>query len=372
MICTCTRTDLNDAVKFAAKAVAEKSPTPIISGMYMRAAGNTLEIQANNFSLGIIAKIPASVEVEGETAFLAKGFPDIVMRLQGDTVTIAQKDEDNFVTITSEAATFSLLTMKAEDFPKVKSQETLKSFRISSPVLKNAIRRTVFACAKENDARPIFTGCCFDIQGNDIFIAATNTHRLSIVKSTIPDAVDELKFIVPAATLKSIVPMLEYRDTENFTTIEYSGKYVTFNFDFFTVSSRIIEGQFPPHDKVIPASTSINVVADVGELRKVVERVELVSKETEYNTIRFVFTQDGIDISSEAREFGRAEEHISADVDGADIDISFNVKYILDVLRVLESDTFRIGLNQPLYPVDIREVGNDDFIYVLTPVRTTG
>ena len=105
-------------------------------------------------------------------------------------------------------------------------------------------------------------------------------------------------------------------------------------------------------------------------MQSAVDRVALISKETEYNTIRFIFTRDGLNISSNSPEVGKAEEHINATLEGEEIDISFNVKYISEVLNVLESENCRIGLTKPLAPIDIREEDGDDYIYIVTPVRT--
>ena len=361
---TCAKNELKDALQVVNRAVAVKPQTPILAGVYLRAEGSTLEMQANNFSLGIITKIPVNTELAGEIVVVGKYFQEIVAKLPGETVTITYVENEAVVKIQSGASVYELLAMKGEDFPKVKSHEVVTSFKIKSAMLKKMIRRTVFSCAADDATRPVFTGCLFELNGNNITVAATNTHRIAIQKGTFADEVEPMNFIVPAVTLRDLAKMLD-SSPDNFVTVDYSGKYVAFTFDNIFMSSRL-----PPYEKVVPASCDIHVKIKVAEMLAAVERVGLISKETEYNTIRFIFTQEGLNISSNSMEVGKAEEHVSATLEGEDIDISFNVKYISEVLNVIESETCRIGLNKPLYPIDVREDDNDDYIYIVTPVRT--
>ena len=366
---TCAKNELKDALLVVNRAVAVKPQTPILAGIYLKAEGSTLEMQANNFSLGIITKIPVNTEDSGEIVVVGKYFQEIVAKLPGETVTISYIENDAIVKIQSGSSVYELLAMKGEDFPKVKTHEVVNSFKIKSATLKKMIRRTVFACAAEDATRPIFTGCLFEINGNNITIAATNTHRIAIQKDEIVGEIEEINFVVPSSTLKDLARMLDSAP-ENFVTVDFSGKYIAFTFDNVFITSRLIEGQFPPYEKVVPASCDMHVRIKVADMLAAVERVGLISKETEYNTIRFVFTQEGLNISSNSMEIGKAEENIEATLEGEDIDISFNVKYVSEVLHVIESEFCRIGLNKPLYPIDIREDDNDNYIYVVTPVRT--
>ena len=175
---TCAKNELKDALTVANRAVAVKPQTPILAGIYLRAEGSTLEMQANNFSLGIITKIAVNTEVPGEIVVVGKYFQEIIAKLPGETVTISYDSGDNIVYITSGASKYNLLAMSAEDFPKVKTQEVVTSFKIRAAALKDLIKRTVFACATDDAARPIFTGCLFELNGNSITVAATNTHRI--------------------------------------------------------------------------------------------------------------------------------------------------------------------------------------------------
>lgn len=366
---TCSRKDLLEAIDIVSKAVAAKPQMPILSGIYMKSEGSTLELQTNNFEMGIITKIPVNTEETGEIIVTGKYLQEIVRKLSGDTVNISHDEAQHVANIKSDTANFKLLSMSSEDFPKVKSPEVFTSFSMKTSTLKNLIRKTAYSCATE-DARPIYTGACLELGGNSVSMIATNTHRLAIMKDTIGEAeLENLSFIIPAKTLNELYKMLDSSDPSNSVKIECSRKNISFTFDNIFLTSRLIDGQFPSCEKVIPKSSEIVATIKTSDMMEAVDRVALISKETEYNSIRFIFSQDGINISSYSPDVGRAEEQISAKVEGEDIDISFNVKYIVDVLKAIDTEEFVIKLNKPLSPIDVREKDSDDFIYIVTPVR---
>ena len=365
---TCSKNDLIEACQALSKAIANKAPTPIISGIYMKAEGSTLELQANNFEIGVIAKIPVNTEIPGEIVVTGKYLQEIIKKLSGEVVSISE-EENHTITIQSETASFKLLCMSAEDFPKVKSPEIYASFKMKKKVLKNLIRKTAYACASD-DARPIFTGCYLDITGNDVTMAATNTHRIAVIKETVDESIDNISLVIPSKSLWEVSRLIDSSNESTDVFIECSRKNVSFTFDNIYFTSRLIDGQFPPYDKVIPKTSTTVATVNVAEMLDAVDRVALISKENEYKTIRFMFSQGSINISSDSPDVGKAEENISAVVEGPDLDISFNVIYIIDILRAADTDEVVIKLNQHLSPVDIREKDNDNFIYIVTPVRT--
>lgn len=365
---TCAKAELNEALNTVSRAVAIKPSVPITAGIYFKADGNGLELQANNFSLGVIAKISANVAESGEIVILGK-LPELVRLLSGETVTFSHQPGESVVTITSESAAFTLLVMNATEFPKVMRQESNKTFKLRTDLFKDLVRKTVFSCAPDtNDARAIFKGCYLEIIGDQITMAATNTHRLAIMRNTLSEDLGAMDYIIPAKMLRN----LQFsRNVDSQVTVECAEKYIAFIYDNIFMQSRLIEGQFPPYEKVVPKESNIFATIKVAELAAAVERIAFISKTAEYNTIRFIFTQEGITVSSTSPDVGKAEEHVDAQVEGGDLDISFNVNYIKDVLKVIDSETCRFAMTKPLAPIDVREVGNDNFIYVVTPVRTS-
>lgn len=365
---SCYKNDLTEALQFVIRAVAVKPMTPILAGIYLKAEGSMLELQANNFSTGIITRIPVNTEVSGVTVVSGKRFQEFVRNMPDDTITFSDEDNNNSLRIESGGASVELLTMTAGDFPKVKTPETDNSFKIRTTTLRSLVRKTIFAVAKD-DTRPIFTGGCFEIKGDTISLVATNTHRLALARDKVVDSSGDCNFVVPADTLRGIMLRIDPADVENYITINYSARNVTFSFDNVFVTARLIDGMFPPYDKVIPASSQTHVVLDTGEFKNAVEFVSLMSRETEYNTVKFSFTNGAVEISSNSPEVGGAGQAVEAQIDGEDLEISFNVSYIADVLRVIDAKELNVALNDKYSPAAFTEPGNDNYIYIVTPVR---
>ena len=363
----CAKNDLSEALQIVSKAIANKPQTPIMSGVYIKADHSTLELQANNLEIAISTKIAVNTESAGEIVVIGKYLLEIIRKLSGEVVTFEHDEEHHVVNIKSGSANFNLLSMSPEDFPTMKFPETYSTFYLKPNMFRELIRKTVYSCAVE-DVRPMFTGCCLEIKGNDITMSATNTHRIAVAFDNIDEPLEPASFIIPSKTLNEILKLLD--SAQSNVKIDCSSKIISFTIDNVYIISRLIDGEFPPYEKVVPKSSDTIATINVKALSETVDRVALISKETQYNTIRFIFRQDGITISSDSPEVGTAEEHVAARVEGPDIDISFNVKYIVDVLKVTDSDECIIKLTKPLSPIDYREKDNDNFIYIVTPVRT--
>lgn len=363
---SCYKNDLSEALQFVIRAVAVKPMTPILAGIYLKADGTLLEMQANNFSTGIRTQIPVNTEAPGEIVVTGKRFQEFVRNMPDDTITF--HDEDNTLVIESGGANVELLTMSSADFPKVKTPETESSFNIRTNTLRDLIRKTVFSVAKD-DTRPIFTGCCFEVRGDQISLVATNTHRLALAKEELPEAFGDCVFVVPADTLRGLLSRIDPRDSDNYIRVDYSTRYLTFTFDNVFVTSRLIEGMFPPYDRVIPTSSTTQVNVNTADFKAAIDFVALMSKETEYNTVKLVFSGEGIEISSNSPEVGGAVKRVEADFNGDELEISFNVDYIADVLRVIDSPRVNIALNDRYSPAAFTEPDNDSYVYVATPVR---
>ena len=365
---SCYKSDLTEALQFVIRAVAVKPMTPILAGIYLKAEGSMLEVQSNNFSTGIITRIPVNTEIAGETVVIGKPFQDFVKKMPDDTITFSDEDSNSLLTIESGGAAVELLTMTPSDFPKVKTPETDKSFKIRTTTLRDLIRKTAFAAAKDND-RPIFTGGSFEIKGDKITLVATNTHRLALASEQLSEPYPDSSFIVPADTLRGLMLRIDPKDIDNFITINYSTRYLTFSFDNVFMTARLLEGQFPPYDRVIPKESTTHVKVDAVEFRNAVEFVALMSKETEYNTVKFSFGNGGVEVSANSNEVGGAVKNVEAEIDGDNLDISFNADYIIDVLKVVNGKQINIALNDKYSPAAFTEPNNDNYIYVATPVR---
>lgn len=365
---TCAKSELTNAMQIATKAVASKPQTPILSATYMKAENGVLEIHATNNEIGLLCRTQADVERPGEIAINGRYFLDVIRKMPGDSVTIDFNKDENIVYINSNQANFTLRSMNAAEFPKVKPIESNVDFTIKDNVLRSLIKKTVFACAKD-ESRPVFTGCYLDINDSKVTMAATNMHRLAVKYEQFPEQLGNIKIIIPSSTLLELMHNLN-SDIPSDIKVSCNFNQISFAFDDIYMTSRLIEGAYPDYQHVIPKEHATLVTLDSAEFNSAVDRVSLISRGGDYNIVKLDFSNGQLKITSYNPEVGTAEETIPAAIEGPDITLSFNGQYLMDVLKVIDSKNCELRLTQPLAPMTVKEEKDDAFIYVVTPVRT--
>ena len=280
---TCHKNELAQAIQLVSKAIANKPQTPILSGIYIEAKDNQVELHATDNEMGIISIIPSEVEQEGKIVLSGRYMQEVIRRLPGDTVTISQEIDENISKIQSAASNFTFLSMPANDFPTVKRLEGGVHFKIQDNVLRDIIKKTVFACSTD-EARPVFTGCQMEINGETLKMAATNTHRLSVKKEVIAHLSGDLHIIIPAKILNELLRALN-SDMPVEVDVCCSSNQASFQFENVVFMSRLIEGQFPNYDSVIPKNFATTVTLDTQDFLDAVDRVSLISRSADYNII---------------------------------------------------------------------------------------
>ena len=362
---SCYKSDLNEALNFVSRAVAPKSQTPVLSGILINANGGRVELQGNNLSTGIVTSIPASVEVPGITVVSGKRFVEFVRNMPDDTLTVTL--EQNILMLASGGADVNLLTMDPDDYPKVQSVAAEKTFRINMTTLGNLIRKTAFA-ASVDDSRPIFKGVYFKIDGENITCAATNTHRLAVMKDHLSDTCPPCEFIVPADALRNIATKF-FKESSDTVEIKLSDRNVSFQFDNYLVTTRLVEGIYPAFEKIIPQDFATTANVNTAEFRTAVNFVALLAKDNQYNSTKFEVSRYGVDISAASPDVGEATQSVECQFDGEDIDVHFNVNYIADIFKAVDGDHIELKFNDKYKPAQFACPDDPNFIYIVTPVR---
>ncbi|MEG6584441.1 DNA polymerase III subunit beta [Dendrosporobacter sp. 1207_IL3150] len=364
----CTKELLSHAVQIVQKAVATKAQLPILTGIYLHATENTLELQATDYEIGVSCKIEAEVVQPGSVVLSGRYFQEVVRKLPGDKIEISSSQEDRTIKITSNFAQFNLLSLPAEEFPVLKPLEGDTVFKIRDNILKELIKKTVFACAND-EARPIFTGGLLEVNNQDVTMVATNTHRLALKKDFIDRFDGNIKMIIPAKILNELARVM-VSDVPSNVTISCQRNQIGFSFDNVYIISRLIEGQFPDYNRVIPPNFATTVTIKTDEFLDAVERVSLLARDGEYNVIKLSFRNNSVIITSNNPDIGKAEENVNAQIDGNELDIAFNAKYVTDILKNINSDQMTFALNTPLSPASVKPLDDANYTYIITPVRT--
>jgi len=364
----CLKEDLIAVLNAVANAVAVKPQTQILGGIYLNVKKNTLEIQATNYSIGMMSKIPVDAQEEGTVVVIGKKFIDVVRALTGEAVIINEDARENLLEVASGKSKFLINTMNAYDFPKITSSEMPSSFKIKAAVFKNLIKKTAFACATD-EVQPIYTGCLFESKGDTLTLVATNKHRMALASENFFNSEKDFRFVIPRDALRIIYETLPNAEDE-LIKIDYNEKKVAFTIGKIFITARIIDGNFPDYRRIVPSDSESVIKIDTRGLRSAIERVSLIAREDFNKKIMFDFTSEyGLELKAASAQYGAVEETLDIEKQGEGANIAFNYVYLMEALRIMDSDQFRIFMRGRFDPVDIREADSDKFIYILTPLR---
>ncbi len=366
MIITSNTSNLNKAIQTVQRAISSKPSTPIFSGIHLLTTNGKLEIQAMDLNLAISCTIEADIHEEGEIVVSAKHFAELIRKLPAENVTITQNKEENTIKIESGNSEFKLLLMNEEDYPKFPEFNGEKSITIADESIKELVKKTIFACSTD-EARPLFTGILVEVADGKITFVGTNTHRLAIKSLPYEDA-EPMSIIIPSKVLSEITRNLTGEVPQE-VKISLLKNQIMVVIDNVILVSRLIEGKFPDYKRVIPPRFAITAKVNIKALAGAVERVSLFATEGDYSIVKMTVEDNQITILSSSPEVGTGREVISCVTEGDKLNVAFNSKYILDILKNLESEEATLSMNTSLSPVCITSEEEPDYTYIVTPIR---
>jgi DNA polymerase-3 subunit beta len=362
--------DLNKGLQAVQKIALNKSNNlSHENGFLIKALNNEIEMQANDYNMGIRVIIPGIIEEPGEIFISNPFLQDLIRRLPSDDIILTQKEADTKVIITGNKSKLEFLTMNPDDFDEVNMFSNDQTSLITDSItLKNLIDHTIFACSTE-ESRPIFMGTYIDAHDNELSMVATDTHRLALKTVTLETPlVEPVRAIVPSKMLAEISRQLPV-DMPQTVEINSMRNTISFKFGNVYINTRLIEGEYPNYRRVIPTTFSCAVTVDKDEFTGAVERASIIANESQYHLINFVFDDNHIVLTSQNPDYGTVEDYSSCIMEGDGLSISFNGTFLLDILKhCLEKEiSLQIKENSPLL---VKEKGNDSYTCVVTPMRT--
>ena len=360
---SCQRQQLNEAVLNIQRAVSTKSSVPALEGILLKTGENEITLCGYDLELGMTTKIEAQVEEPGSIVLSARLFGDIVRRLPADTVYLAT-DEKKITSIKSGPADFSIVGIPAEEYPELPAITGETSIKIANCILKSMIRQTIFAVA-ESDAKPIHTGTLFELSKNRIKLISVDGYRLAMREETAACG-EETSFVVPGKTLGEVLKLLGDDDTE--LEILIGRRHILFQIGSYCVISRLLEGEFLDYRAAIPSASATEITVSTRAFIDSVERVSLLITDRLKSPVRCIFEDGEIKVSC-STSIGHANDQLSANINGAGVEMGFNNRYLLDALRNTEGDEVKIQLNGALSPMKILPREGESFLFLVLPVR---
>lgn len=361
------------AVSCAARAVSTKAIQPILGNVLIRGKGNLLLVSATDLDLHIECKLKAKIEEQGEVTLPAKKVEEIAVKTEGENINI-KIDKNQLAKIVAGKAKFQLNGMSAEEYPEIISKKTEDVYQIKQEELQRALSMTNFAVSKF-ETSSILSGANFAINGKEFEIGATDGSRLARYtgKLETKGKIDKAAFVIPLRALLEIERLCSSFKEDNEFVYFYSlpGQIIFYNNDF-QISTRLMNGNFPEYDKLIPKNNPNKARVSTGLLLDSLDRVSILCNERT-NVVKMSFSsgRNILKIDAQSQDYGSATDEIDIEYKGDDLDITFNYKYMVEALRSIKEEQIELNMDSSLAPIIIRiskEV-DFDYTYLIMPVQ---
>jgi DNA polymerase III subunit beta len=368
------KTDLLRELQLFQGIVERKNTIPILANVLIEADGNEVKLLATDLEVGLRSRCAASVAKGGSLTLPAKKLYEIIKALPETDVRI--EEDKNGVKVAADRFDSRMQTLPREDFPTL--PEATGSYNATLPrdVLRQMVAKTQFAITGE-DTRYFLNGALFILRPDSMSLVATDGHRLALIsvqrekakgKGKAEGADDEVRVILPRKTLLELGRLLAEGDGE--INYERGENHLFFDIGGRLLISRMIDGQFPAFERVIPKSNDKRVEFDRDRLTSAVRRVALLSNERS-RAVKFQIDQGKVEIASSSPEFGEAKEILMVDYTAAPVTICFNAQYVLDFLAVADTDGVSLEFKDEMSQAVMRPLNAEsyDYTYVIMPMR---
>ena len=382
---TCSQESLIHGIQIVQKGISNKIGLPIYNGILFEVnKDNKVHLFATDLEIGIDCYIPAQVIEGGAVVIPNRIISELIRKFPEGNIEVESK-ENNITTIKENNSVYKILGFSADEFSNFPEIEIKSKIKLSQKILKDTIQKTIFSASRDEN-RSFLNGALFKIINNEIEVVTTDSHRLSLKTIPAPEIdeniIQEGEVIIPYRTLSELYKLLT-DEKEVFVEINVGEKQIVFILfpngqkNSIRIYSRLIEGQFPNYHQIIPKSFKTEIKINTDEFRNKMERISLFVRE-DLNTVKLKI-ENKEDVSEKkceilikalSQNIGEAYETIICFKKGKDIIITFNSKYILDILKIIKTKNIEIKFNDPLNPVIIHPEKDKNYLYILMPVRT--
>jgi DNA polymerase-3 subunit beta len=362
------RTEKGELVKTIQRvqnAIASKSTLPILSNILLEAENSKMRITATDLDLGISSTMPIESEVNGAMTLPAKKFLDIIKELPENTPAVISSKKNNIVTVECGKVVFKVVGLPKSEFPQPPEFKNKKSITMPQKLLKSMISMTLFAVSRD-ETRYILNGILFVIRNGVVKLIATDGRRLAVVERSMPtDSPDETKVIIPTKAIQEIQRLL---GDEGDVKVVFDENQAMVELKDTVVISRLIEGEFPNCEQVIPQEAQEKVRVDRDQFLAATRRASLFTNQDSM-AIKLDISKNRMAVSKNTPYMGEVREELDINYKGRDISIGFNPYYIIEVLKNIDNPEIAFEIMDSDKPGVIR-IGSE-YVYVVLPMQIT-
>jgi len=372
----CSQTELNTALQLVSRAVAPRPTHPVLANVLLTADAGTGKISLTGFdlSLGIQTSINASIENSGAITLPSKLFGEIISKLSSESpITLLTEESKDEVHLTSKSGSYKVRSMPADEFPELPMVENGYSLNVKASDFVNALKGTLFATSSD-ESKQILTGVNLKFEDRSLKAAATDGHRLAILNTNNIISSDnniKMEVTLPARSLREIERFLITCRSDSQISFFYDSGQAVFISSDQILTTRTLDGSYPNYNQLIPDEFINNLELDRRNFISALDRIAVLAEQ--HNNIVKISTNNKLqvlDITADAQDLGSGSESIPIKYKGDDVQIAFNSKYLLDGLKVIQTDTIFLKFNAPTTPAIFTPDNEDNnFIYLVMPVQ---
>ncbi len=364
---TCSTSKLIEALQIATKALANRTTNQILEGVLIETDMEELTLTCSDERITIVTRIPANISDPGRGVVPGKLFSEIVRRLPDETVDVRMDNRFVF-TIRSASSRTNISGQDADLFPRLPRMDDVREISLPQDMLRDMIQKTEFAIAQD-DMREVLTGCLLEI-GGDVTMVALDGYRLALRRAKCSDVLEKFSAIIPGRAVGDIGKLLS-DDEEAFAQLSFGGNKLHIRLENTEIYVILIEGEYVQYRQILPKTFATRVELDLDPFRRCIDRAALIAREGSNNLIMLKIEGGSMVIEAHS-QIGDVREELPIRQEGADLNIAFNVKYLTDVVRFIDSDSIELNLNNPVSPCIVTPVGDSDYVHLILPVRTGG
>ncbi len=364
----CEKEKILKGITSVINGVASKTTMPVLEGILIQTNDNELKLTSYDLEIGIEYIVEANVKEQGNTVVNAIMFSEIIKRLPSSEIKISL-NENNLLEIECEGSLYKLATMNPDEFPELPKINIDNSIEIEQTVLKNMIRKTIFAVSQEEN-RPIFTGCLFEVTEGKLNVVAVDGYRLAIKSNELNNNVNNFSSVIPGKTLNEVNKIIS--DSFDTVKIGISRNQALFEMENCKIVTRLLDGEFLKYTNTIPQNWETRIRVNKNNIQNCFERISLISassieKEKKY-PVKIHIEVGKVTISC-ANQTGDAKEEIFVDTEGKELDIGFNPRFFLDALKAIDDEEVYIEFGTNRSPCIIKPIESGDYIYMILPIK---
>jgi DNA polymerase-3 subunit beta len=363
--------NLARGLSVVSRAVSNRSTLPVLANVLLKTEDAGLKLTATNLEIGITYWVPGKIDTDGAITVPARLLADLVSSLPSSERVDLELQPNDMLHLRCGRFATHVKGIDADEFPALQTAGERPTTRIAQGVLRQALEETIFAAASD-EARPILTGVLCRFEGDTVTLAAADNYRIAVKTIATLDPVEETSVVVPARAFAELVRVIGTSDDPVEVVLAQGRNQILFHLEGVDVISRLIDGQFPNYQQVLPQSHATRAVIDRDELLRAVRPAALIASSAA-NIVKLAVSSNGtsaVTVTANA-DVGDYEGEVEAAVEGDGTTIAFNARYLADVLANVATEQFALELNGPLSPGVFRPVGDERYVHVVMPVRTT-